>query len=162
MSQISPPIRILLVCVVALLAAWMLFLRPSSDAGTPAADAPTPAASARPVEAGGEQAESLAGKAVEAANQATAKQDARAEQLAGGSAELDSGAAVAPATATAATTKTGAPVDVAVPSKEALATVPPDVRRAIAKHQIIVLGVVSPRGADERSVRKSLHKVDTL
>ena len=36
MSQISPPIRILLVCAVAFLAAWMLFLRPSADAGAPA------------------------------------------------------------------------------------------------------------------------------
>ena len=33
MSQISPPIRILIVCAVAFLAAWMLFLRPSADAG---------------------------------------------------------------------------------------------------------------------------------
>src|SRR3712207_9151757 len=41
MSQISPPIRILLVCAVAFLAAWMLFLRPKDDAGVPAAATPT-------------------------------------------------------------------------------------------------------------------------
>src|SRR5215208_3570222 len=108
MSQISPPIRILLVCAVAFLAAWMLFLRPSTDAGTPAADAPPTTQATPPVEAGGEKADSLAGKAVEAANEATAKQDARAEQLAGGAGETAATAAT-PATATAAVTKTGAP-----------------------------------------------------
>jgi hypothetical protein len=164
MSQISPPIRILLVCAVAFLAAWMLFLRPSSDAGAPAADAPTPAASTPPVEAGGEQAGSLAGKAVEQANEATAAQDARAEQLAGGAGETaapsaTSATAVTPA---AATTKTGAPADAALPTREALATVPADVRRAIRKRQIIVLGVVSPKGADDRLVRRSLTDVDKL
>jgi hypothetical protein len=163
MSQISPPIRILLVCAVAFMAAWMLFLRPSSDTGTPAADAP--AASTPPVAAGGEKADSLAGKAVEKANEATAAQDARAEQLAGGAGETaappsTNNGAVAPATAT--TTKTGAPAQVQPPSKEALATVPADVRRAIVKRQIVVLGVVAPKGADDRLVRKSLGKVDKL
>ena len=38
MSQISPPIRILLVCAVAFMAAYMLFLRPKDGAGTPAGD----------------------------------------------------------------------------------------------------------------------------
>jgi hypothetical protein len=36
------------------------------------------------------------------------------------------------------------------------------VRRAIRKRQIIVLGVVSPRGADDRLVRRSLGDVDKL
>src|ERR671921_586231 len=55
MSQISPPIRILLVCAVAFMAAYMLFLRPKDNAGTPAAATPAPAQT-RPVEAGGEKA----------------------------------------------------------------------------------------------------------
>ena len=46
MSQISPPIRILLVCAVAFMAAWMLFLRPKTDAGAPAASTPRTAAAA--------------------------------------------------------------------------------------------------------------------
>jgi len=166
MSQISPPIRILLVGAVAFMAAWMLFLRPSSDAGAPATEVPAPAAN-RPVEAGGAKAQSLAGKAVEKANEATAAQDARAEQLAGGAGETAAtpeanGAAVAPAPATATTTKTGAPTQVTMPSKEALATVPADVRRAIVDRKIVVLGVVAPKGADDRLVRKSLGKVDKL
>jgi hypothetical protein len=159
MSQISPPIRILLVCAVAFMAAWMLFLRPSSDAGTPAAE-PVPTAS-KPVDAGGATAQSGAGKAVEAANEATAKMDARAEELAGG-ADEPAATAATPAAPTAAVTKTGAPTRIALPSREALATVPADVRKALVKRQIIVLGVVSPRGADDRLVRKSLTKVDKL
>jgi hypothetical protein len=163
MSQISPPIRILLVCAVAFMAAWMLFLRPSSDAGTPAADTP---ATTTPVDAGGEKADSLAGKAVEKANEATAAQDARAEELAGGAGETaatpEPNAATAPAPATATTTETGAPAKVGLPGKEELAKVPADLRRAFVKRQIVVLGVVSPTGADDQSVRKSLKKVDKL
>jgi hypothetical protein len=146
---------------VAFLAAWMLFLRPSSDAGVPAAE--TPATTAPPVEAGGEQAESRAGKAVEKANEATAAQDARAEELAGGAGETAAepqAATTAPATAT--TTKTGAPATAVLPSREGLQAVPADVRRAFVKRQIVVLGVVSPRGTDDRLVRKALGKVDKL
>jgi len=33
-SQISPPIRIVLVATIGLIAAWMLFLRPSADVET--------------------------------------------------------------------------------------------------------------------------------
>ena len=126
MSQISPPIRILLVCAVAFLAAWMLFLRPKDDAGTPAAATPT-APSTRPVEAGGDKSGSLAGKAVEQANEATAAQDARAEELAGGAGETAAAPAATAATptATAATAATtGAPTRVVMPSKEELAQVP--------------------------------------
>jgi hypothetical protein len=162
MSQISPPIRILLVCAVAFMAAWMLFLRPSSDAGTPAAETP-PATT--PVEAGGEKADSLAGKAVEQANEAAAGEDTRAQQLAAGTGEsvaTPRADATAPATAGATVTKTGAPANAQLPSEEQLADVPADVRRAFVKRQIVVLGVVSRKGADDRSVRKSLGKVDRL
>jgi hypothetical protein len=160
MSQISPPIRILLVCAVAFLAAWMLFLRPKDDAGLPASTTPS-APSSRPVEAGGADSESLAGKAVEQANEATAAQDARAEQLADG---VDGGAAAtaAPVPATATVSKTGAPKAFEMPSREELATVPADVRRAIVNRKIVVIGVVSPKGADDRRVRASLDKVDKL
>src|SRR5918997_875306 len=52
MTQISPPIRILLVCTLAFMAAWMLFLRPKDDAGTPTAATPS-TQSSRPAVAGG-------------------------------------------------------------------------------------------------------------
>jgi len=49
MSQISPPVRILAVCAVALLAAWMLFLKPkpvTAPAAPPATATQAPAATA--------------------------------------------------------------------------------------------------------------------
>jgi hypothetical protein len=162
MSQISPPIRILLVCAVAFMAAWMLFLRPKDDAGLPASATPS-APSSQPVEAGGAQPESLAGKAVEQANEATAAQDARAEQLADGAGSgVDAPATAVPAPATASVSKTGAPKNFQLPSREELATVPADVRRAIVKRQIVVIGVVARKGADDRRVRAALGNVDKL
>jgi hypothetical protein len=162
MSQISPPIRILLVCAVAFLAAWMLFLRPKDDAGLPASATPS-APPSRPVDASGPKADSLAGKAVEQANEATTARDADRQQLADGAGGgVDAPSTAAPAPAPATVSKTGAPQDFEMPSREELATVPADVRRAIVRRKIIVIGVVSPKGADDRRVRASLDKVDKL
>jgi hypothetical protein len=164
MSQISPPIRILLVCAVAFMAAWMLFLRPSSDAGAPATDVPATAATPRPVEAGGDKAGSLAGKAVEKANEATAAQDARAEQLAGGAGET----AATPETSNAAVTP--APADEsAAPGTEpgkltakaaAAGGLPLRVLRAIGDHKVVVLLFWSPKSAEDKAVRKALNGID--
>jgi hypothetical protein len=163
MSQISPPIRILLVCAVAFMAAWMLFLRPSADTGTPAADAPAPAASTPPVEAGGDKAESLAGKAVEKANEATAAQDARAEELAGGAGET----AATPETNSAATyAPAGEPAAAGTePGKltakaAAAGGLPLRVLKAIGQHKVVVLLFWSPKSADDKAVRKALAKID--
>ena len=65
MSQISPPIRILLVCAVAFMAAWMLFLRPRPR---PAPRPPRRRSRARPrrrSRPAAPQRTALAGKAVE-------------------------------------------------------------------------------------------------
>jgi hypothetical protein len=157
MSQISPPIRILLVCAVAFLAAWMLFLRPKDDAGTPGTATPTAPAS-RPVESGGAKSDSLAGKAVEKANDATAAQDAQAEQLAGGAGET-----AAPPAATAVTPAD--PTAAAEPgklTKEAAAAggLPLRVLRAIADRKVVVLLFWKPKAAEDRAVRKALTGVD--
>ena len=163
MSQISPPIRILLVCAVAFMAAWMLFLRPKTDAGAPAASTPAPAATT-PVEAGGTQASSLPGKAVEQANEAAAAQDARAEELANGSA-----AATGDAPATTATTATP-PVDAAPPATGAQADVDPEVvaegglplrvLRALGERKVVVLLFWTPKAVEDKAVRKSLSGID--
>jgi hypothetical protein len=165
MSQISPPIRILLVCAVAFLAAWMLFLRPKDEAGTPATATPT-APSSRPVEAGGAKADGLAGKAVEKANDATAAQDARAEELAGGAGET-----AAPPTATAVTpgatdvTPAADPAVGAEPGKltkkaAAAGGLPLRVLRAIADRKVVVLLFWKPKAAEDKAVRKALTGVD--
>jgi hypothetical protein len=69
MSQISPPIRILFVGAIAFFAAWMLFLRPGSEApvAPPAAVEPATAA-------GGAPAQTAPGTAVESANDTAAAQ----------------------------------------------------------------------------------------
>jgi len=160
MSQISPPIRILLVCAVAFMAAWMLFLRPKDDAGTPAAATPT-APSSRPVEAGGAKADSLAGKAVEKANEATAAQDARAEELAGGAGET---AASAPSTTAAAAADDPAATgdDHGKLTKKAAAAggLPLRVLRALGERKVVVLLFWTPRAAEDKAVRKALGGID--
>jgi predicted nucleotidyltransferase len=157
MSQISPPIRILLVCAVAFLAAWMLFLRPKDDAGTPAAATPT-ASSSRPVDAGGAKSDSLAGKVVEEANEATAAQDARAEELAGGAGET----AAAP-TATAATPvedpATGEPGKLTAKATAA-SGLPLRVLRALGERKVVVLLFWSPKAAEDKAVRRALTGID--
>lgn len=168
MSQISPPIRILLVCAVAFMAAWMLFLRPSTETGDPAAEAPVPAATAKPVEAGGEKSQSIAGKAVEAANNATAATDARVERIADGTETASDATAAANAqpatgTATATTPATGAEkpaVKPAKPAKAAAGGLPLRVMRAIGDRKVIVLLFWNPKAADDRAVRKALTGID--
>jgi hypothetical protein len=158
MSQISPPIRILLVCALAFLAAWMLFLRPKDDAGTPAVATPT-APSSRPVEDGGAKADSLAGKAVEKANEATAAQDARAEELAGGAGET---AAAPSATATTAADPTAASGKPGKLTNKAAAAggLPIRVLRALGERKVVVLLFWSPKAAEDKAVRKALTGVD--
>ena len=160
MSQISPPIRILLVCAVAFMAAWMLFLRPKTDADAPAASSPAPAT--LPVENGGAPATSMPGKAVEKANEAVAAQDAQAEALANGSA-----AVTGDAPATPATTDTQ-PVDAAQPAAGAQADVdaatdgglPMPVLKALGKKKIVTLLFWNPRAVDDQRVRASLKGID--
>jgi hypothetical protein len=156
MSQISPPIRILLVCAVAFMAAWMLFLRPSAETGDPAAETPVPTATT-PVEAGGAKADSLAGKAVEAANEATAKQDARAEELAGGAPETATATPAAPAGDPAAATEE--PGKLTAEAAEA-GGLPLRVLRGIADRKVVVLLFWTPKAAEDVAVRKALANID--
>jgi hypothetical protein len=164
MSQISPPIRILLVCAVGFLAAWMLFLRPSSDAGTPAAETPPQTA---PVEAGGEKADSLAGKAVEEANEAQAAADARVDRIERGSETAADANSAANATGNESASGTGAAqpsaakgagkVDAKAAAKAGL---PLRVLKAIGDHKVVVLLFWSPKSADDKAVRKALAGID--
>jgi hypothetical protein len=161
MSQISPPIRILLVCSLAFLAAWMLFLRPSTDAGAPAAE--TPAATAPPVEAGGEQAESLAGKAVEQANESTAATDARVERMENGTETAADAGAAANATADPAAAPPAPGANAARSANEsgvAKSGLPLRVLKALGEHKVVVLLFWSPKSADDKAVRKALAGID--
>jgi hypothetical protein len=149
MSQISPPIRIVLVCAVALLVAWMLFLRPKADDGTPVAATATPAATATtpPVSAGGTEAGSAPGKAVEQANNAAAT--------------TPSVTPVTPVTPVAPVEETPS-VEPGRLTDEAAAAggLPLRVLHALADHKVVVLLFWSPKGAEDRSVRRSLTGID--
>jgi len=160
MSQISPPIRILLVAVVGLIAVYMLFLKPKTEEAAPAAAAPV---TATPVPAKDPNA-TTSSKPGSAVNQAVTGADsasARADAAAGGAiAESEGGTAPGVTGATAP----GAPVtgSAAAPlvTKEALASLPKDVRGAVRKHQVLVLLFYNNRSADDKAVRRALDKVD--
>src|SRR4051812_34019111 len=102
MSQISPPIRILVVAVIGLCAAYMLFLRPK-DESVPAAAAPPAATTPVPAKDPNAQTNSKPGATVQQAVRGADNASARADQAAGGAiGETESGAA--PGSSTPATT----------------------------------------------------------
>jgi hypothetical protein len=165
MSQISPPIRILLVAVIGLIAVYMLFLRPKPEA----VPAPAPAAATTPVPAKDPNATTQSGpgsavqKAVKGGNDASA----RADEAAGGAiAETESGNAVVmpstgvntnPATQVPATGSSTQPAPI---TKEALARLPKDVRGAVRDHKVMVLLFYNNRSIDDRAVRRELADVN--
>jgi hypothetical protein len=163
MSQISPPIRILLVAVIGVIAVYMLFLRPKAEEAAPVAAAPaTTAATPVPAKDPNATTSSKPGSAVQQAVRGADNASARADAAAGG-AVAESEGGTAPATAT--TPATGVPVsgDTAAPApvtKETLASLPKDVRGAVAKHEVLVLLFYNDRSADDRAVRRALSKVN--
>src|SRR3954468_24315936 len=127
MSQISPPIRILLVGCVVFLAAWMTVLKPKDKA--PAAT-PVAAAPATPrVAAGGEKAGTSLGRAVESANNASKTQ--AAANLRHGDESQSAAPPPAPAPSTAATTAKPATPAAAKKSAVGAAGLPMPVAKAV-------------------------------
>ena len=161
MSQISPPIRILLVAAIGLIAVYMLFLRPKTEEAAPVAAAPvtaTPVPAKDPNATTSSKPGSAVNQAVRGADNASARADAAA-----GGAIAESEGGTAPATAT--TPATGVPVSgaTAAPApitKETLASLPKDVRGAVRKHKVLVLLFYNNRSADDRAVRRALDKVN--
>lgn len=167
MSQISPPIRILLVAVIGLCAAYMLFLRPKEETAAPAA----PAAATTPVPAKDPNAttNSKPGAAVQQAVRGGNNASARADQAAGGAiGETESGAVPGSSTPASsgvntnpvaqapATGQTSAPAAV---TKEQLASLPKNVRKAVLKRKVLVLLFYNNRSSDDRAVRRELAHV---
>lgn len=149
MSQVSPPLRILLVAAIAFLAAWMLFLRPGPEElpSTPV----TPA-----VTSGGGSA---AGDAVAGANAASAQADAQAGALADGTAATTApGTAVGAPAAPATQAATGEPVEV---NPQALARLPRDVARAVRRDKVVALLFWNSEAPEDRRVRRSLRSANT-
>jgi hypothetical protein len=140
-SQVSLPVRILLIGAVVFLAAWFTVLSPKPESVETTS---TPATTTKP--------QTAFGKAVEKAK-AVAGQD-------------DKTKTEAPATATAPTTKPETPAVAAIPPK-ALAKLPKPVAKAIKAHKVVVLGVFEdnakpwrPLADDDRYTRNALRKAN--
>ena len=163
MSQISPPIRILLVAVIGLCAAYFLFLRPKDEAvpaAPPAASTPVPAKDPNA------QTQSKPGAAVQQAVRGADNASARADQAAGGAIGETEGSAapattgvntnpVAQAPAAGQTSAPGSPV-----TKEALKALPKDVRKAVRDRKVLVLLFYNNRSEDDKAVRRELRQVN--
>ena len=145
MSQISPPIRIVLAAAAIFLVAWMTVLRPKTDA-VPTPPAATPAGNL----ATGQPAVSAPGKLAEKAKAAVETAAAKEQQHAG----VDS----TPGTATApGTTK---PAGSATATSDDTKGLPQPVARAIARNQALVLAFYNGKGAVDRDVARAAAKVD--
>jgi hypothetical protein len=149
-SQISPPIRIVLVAAVAFLGAYMLFLRPKDEAIPPADPAPNVQTGAPAV--------SQPGKVAQAAEGAVAAADGqlKAQESVDG---VDAGEAAAktkPSTGSAPSTAPAAP---AKPSLD-LAGLPKPVAKAIRHNKVLVLLFWNRKSADDKAVHAALSHVD--
>ncbi len=150
-SQISQPVRILLIGAVVFLAAWFTVLRPKSETVPPptTSTTTTPVASATP--------QTGLGKAVDAAKKAAGVKP-------------EGTATATPATGTATTsapeTKPENTPIAAVPAEE-LAKLPTTVAGALKARKVLVLGVLSqdakpwrPLADDDRYVRNALKRTN--
>jgi hypothetical protein len=151
-SQISPPIRILLVCAVAFLGAYMLFLRPKDEVVPPATPAPN-------VQTGA-PAQSGPGKAVEAAQGAVKASDGQLaqQQSVDGVDAGENAAGSQPGTTSSKSS--GAHAAAAPAGKADVAGLPKPVAKAIRKGQVLVLLFWNGKSADDKAVHNALAKVD--
>jgi hypothetical protein len=167
-SQISPPIRILLIGAAVFLAAWFIVLRPKPAKVESATPAATPAGNVHT----SATATTGLGKSVESAQGAVATSDATSAKIDGAS-----GGQAAPTPAATATTpgsattskpdaKPATPAPV-IPA-DALKGLPVSVSSALESRKVLVLGVLStdhsnwrPLADDDRYVRNALRDVNT-
>ena len=159
MSQISPPIRIVLIAVIGLLAAWMLFLRPKTEA-TPA---PTPAPATAPGVTG-------LGNAVDKAKDASASSDKANEKLQNATGD-DAAAAKAGKSGSkqdaAKQFVTGRELPLEPLTAEQTKGLPKSIVSALDKRQVFVVGVLDTKekrwarmARDDRAVRRELAETN--
>jgi hypothetical protein len=150
-SQISPPVRILLAGAIIVLAAWFTVLKPKAATVDPPAPVSTPS--------------TALGKDVAKAKGAAAATESASKAHNGEpQTKTESGSAAKTQTATS-----GAQADspaVAIPA-DVLAKLPHDVSSALKQHDTLVLGVIAdgatrvrPLADDDRYVRQALRKVN--
>jgi hypothetical protein len=149
-SQISPPIRILLVLAVAVMGVYMLFLRPKAEVVPPAEPAPNTQTGAPAVSKPGKIAEAAEG-AVNATNE-----QLKSEESADG---VDAGESAAATSSATKTAKSGAAAAAAAAGVD-LKGLPKPVARAIRHNKTLVLLFWNGKSADDKAVHASLKKVD--
>jgi hypothetical protein len=158
-SQISPPIRIVLVAAIGLMAAWMLFLRPKTEE----APAPTPAPATAPGVTG-------LSKAVDKAKDAAATSDeanGKLEKATGeGEAAAKAGKAGSGSGASTALVS-GRVLPVEPLTGDQTKGLPKKVVRALDNRQVLVVGVFDTKekrwarmAADDRRVRRELAEAN--
>jgi hypothetical protein len=149
-SQISPPIRIVLVAAVAFMGVYMMFLRPKDEVIPPADPAPNTQTAQPAVSEPGKVAESAQG-AVDAANGQLQEQESVDGVDAGESAAATQ-TSTKPATRDSQSDIAAAGVDLdGVPSK---------IARAIRHNKTLVLLFWNGKSADDKAVHKALADVN--
>ncbi len=159
-SQISPPIRIVLVAVIGLIAAWMLFLRPKTE--------PTPAPTPAPATAPGVTGLS---KAVDKAKDASATSDKANEKVQKATGDDDAAKADAGKSGSAKETApqfvTGRELPLEPLTAEQTKDLPKVIVKALDKRQVFVVGVFDTKekrwarmARDDRAVRRELSKTN--
>jgi hypothetical protein len=150
-SQISPPVRVMLLLSVMFMAAWMTVLKPKEEAVPPATTPVT--AAAAPQTAPGQQ--------VSAAQDAVAGADARNDQA---EAAADGVTGSAPAATGVAPSTSAAPAAEAPAKGEAVKAgeaggLPMRVLQGIADRKVIVLLFWNRNAADDKAVRRALTHI---
>ncbi|HEX5782097.1 MAG TPA: hypothetical protein VFX80_09250 [Solirubrobacteraceae bacterium] len=159
MSQISPPIRIVLVAAIGLIAAWMLFLRPKPVE----APAPTPAPATAPGVTGLSKA---ADKAKDAASAQEAR-DAKVQEATGGDDATASSGKAGSKDSSPTALVSGRVLPLEPLSAEQTKGLPKKVVRALDNRQVLVVGVFDTKekrwarmASDDRRVRRELSKAN--
>ena len=158
-SQISPPIRIVLIAAIGLIAAWMLFLRPKTEA----APAPTPAPATAPGVTG-------LSNAVDKAKDAGAAQEARdgKVQKATGGDEAASNGKAGSKSSSAPALVSGRVHTLEPLTAEQTEGLPRKIVRALDNRQVFVVGILDTKekrwarmATDDRRVRRALDDANT-
>jgi hypothetical protein len=160
MSQISPPLRILIIGSVVFLAAWFVFLKPGGQTATPAATAPVATATTVPAKDTSATTSSSAGAAVQKAEAAKQASEASSAASAGEStpsttASSTGGAAATTTTPAAKPTPAGSPDKSAATAKATALPLP--VAKAVAAKKVLVLLFWNPKASDDRAVRNAVE-----
>jgi hypothetical protein len=159
-SQISPPIRIVLVAVIGLIAAWMLFLRPKTEE----VPAPTPAPATAPGVTGLSNAVDKAKEASKTSDEANDKvQKATGEEGASASKTGKAGAK----DSAASQFVTGRELPLEPLTADETKGLPKKIVTALDERKVFVVGVFDTResrwarmATDDRRVRRELEKAN--